>query len=291
MNKRNSSKRLHPDEEPSSSGEQTDHHDKLACYICGKLYQSGKARTLHLKMCARSKGISTPELLALIKRKNNLTKQEDKELRNNRELLAECDELFKKQPSSKGGNITKKKRTTYYDPVVAMQEEELQMALAISASLCEQETYFQQPEVPSKQAEANESLLSPAAPASSKFVESRTDTLLCPAKPSYDDNKDNYFIISEQNDGTRNTEHVSSPENARSSLSPKDSVTTAGKTGEMNETTQTSVDVVRVTNCSVNVTEVERCEDNAVQKFTMWNATSYSENESTEFFYVLPLYK
>jgi len=285
MNKRDLTKRLHSNEEPSSFGsssaEPSDHHARLACYICGKLYHSGKARMLHVKMCARSKGISTPQLLAMIKQSNNLTKQEEKELQSNKELLAECDELFKKQPANKGVNTTKKKRAMYYNPVVAMEEEELQMALAISASLSEQETYFQQLEVPPKQ-QANESLLSPAAPASSEFVEIRTDALLCP-KTSSDD------IFGEHSDG----QHMASPDNTHTSVSARDSVTTAGKT---DSTIQTIDADVKIANCTVTngPTEEEQCkisEDIAEQKFTMWNATSYHENESTEFFYVLPLFK
>jgi len=289
MNKGDLTKRLHPNKEPSSSGsssaEHTDHHARLTCYICGKLYHSGKARILHVKMCARSKGISTPQLLAMIKQNNNLTKQEEKELQSNRELLAECDELFKKQSTNKGANTTKKKRTMHYNPVVAMEEEELQMALAISASLSEQETYFQQPEVPPKQ-EANESLLSPAALASSEFVEIRTDALLYP-KTSSDD-----IIFSEHSDG----QHMASPDNTHTSVSTRDSVTTADKIDGTINTVQSTDTDVKITNCTVakGPTEEEQCEiseDIAEQKFTMWNATSYHENESTEFFYVLPLFK
>jgi len=290
MNKKDSIKRLHPEvpssggSSESSRGEPGGRHASLACYICGKLYHSGKARTLHVKMCARSKGISTPQLLAMIKQSSSLTKQEEKELQSNRELLAECDELFKKQPASKGGNVTKKKRSTYYDPVVAMEEEELQMALAISASLNEQETYFQQPEVSPKQ-KINESLLSPAAPASSEFVESRTDALLCPKTC---DNVANYDMISKHCEETKNTKHMMSPENNHSSISTRDS---AGKTTGTSDTVQTTVNnVVKITTCKVPNVPTQS-EDITEQKFTMWNATSYNENESTEFFYVLPIFK
>ena len=285
MNKR----RLRPDEQPSSSGEHTSDHDRLACYICGKLYHSGKARILHVKMCARSKGISTPQLIAMIKQSRSLTEQEEKELRNNRELLAECDELFKKQPASKGGNTTKKKRVTYYNPVVAMEEEELQMALAISASLSEQEIYFQQQlEDPPKQ-EANDSLLSPAAPASSDFVESRTDALLCP-KTSCDNKRDKNCINDRCSVKMKNSEHSLS-ENLLSCLPTADTV---GSTdGNISETIQTDTGDVKVTHCSPTIIpcERERHEDKAKVEFTMWNATCYSENESTEFFYVLPSLK
>ena len=70
---------------------------------------------LHVKMCARINNVSTPDLLALIKKSNSLTENEEKEFQNNRHLLAECDDLFK-QPLTKGGNNTKKKKVTNFDP-------------------------------------------------------------------------------------------------------------------------------------------------------------------------------
>ena len=72
---------------------------------------------LHVKMCARINNVSTPDLLLLIKKSNSLTEKEEKELQNNRQLLAECDNLFMKQPHIKGGSGTKKRKVTYFDPV------------------------------------------------------------------------------------------------------------------------------------------------------------------------------
>ena len=72
---------------------------------------------LHVKMCARINNISTPDLLLLIKKSNNLSEKERKEIQNNRQLLAECDNLFMKQPHTKGGSSTKKRKLTYYDSV------------------------------------------------------------------------------------------------------------------------------------------------------------------------------
>jgi len=75
-----------------------------------------QARMLHVKMCARINNVSTPDLLALIK-KNSLTEKEERELKTNRQLLTECDDLFTKKSYSKGGNSAKKKKVTYFDPV------------------------------------------------------------------------------------------------------------------------------------------------------------------------------
>ena len=72
---------------------------------------------LHVKMCARINNVSTSDLLALIKKSNSLTDKEEKELQSNRQLLAECDDLFTKQTHNKGGSGTKKKKVAYFDPV------------------------------------------------------------------------------------------------------------------------------------------------------------------------------
>lgn len=76
-----------------------------------------QARMLHVKMCARINDVSTPDLLALIKKSNSLTEKEEKELQSNRQLLTECDNLFTKQMHTKGGSSTKKKRLSYFGPV------------------------------------------------------------------------------------------------------------------------------------------------------------------------------
>ena len=77
-----------------------------------------QARMLHVKMCARINNVSTPDLLALVKSSSNLTEKEEKELQKNRQLLAECDNLFTKQPHNKeGGSSAKKKKVASFDPV------------------------------------------------------------------------------------------------------------------------------------------------------------------------------